>query len=585
MQTIQHALAMSQQGRLKPAIAVLERMTQKRGAPPDAYHFLGVLQSRIGRLDQALFNLERASKMAPGRPQFESNHAGVLTSAGRMEEALEHYRLALDADDAYAPARVGLAGVLLSLGRLCDAEHEAREAHRLAPDNPEAAANLGSCLIVTGRAHEAVKALRTAIDTLGPSITLNTLLTAAMNYDDASTPEQLLETHRTLGRLHTLAAKRFAGDLPELKTIDPSAPRLRIGYLSADFRDHPVAAFLEPALASDDRVEVFCYDTTPHQDAWSARLRARTVTWREAASLSDAELVSMARSDGIDLLVELSGHSVGNRQTALAARMAPVQVSMLGYPATTGNPAIDARVVDSRTDPDGAEVWCSERLIRLDPCAWCYSEPEHAPQVLPLPAIERGRISFGSFNNLAKTTPGVLDVWARLLARVPGSRLVLKNAAFTDEPTRASIVGELTARGVEVDRIEPLAPTGDTADHMAAYAHVDIALDTFPYAGTTTTCEALWMGVPVVTLSGQLHAGRVGVSLLFAVGLEECIASDTERYIEIAAALASDMEKLATLRTSLRARMKASYLMDQTAFCDRLHGAYAALVRAQGATR
>ena len=581
MQAIQQALAMSQQGRLKPAIAALERLTKKRGAPPDAYHFLGMLQSRDGRLEQALFNLERASKMAPGRPQFASNHAGVLTAAGRMEEAFEHYRTALAADETYAPARVGLAGVLTNLGHLAEAEREAREARRLAPDNPEAAANLGSCLILVGRAHEAVDALRTAIGTLGPSVTLNTLLTAAMNYDTATTPEHLLEAHRTLGRLHGVAARRFAGDLPPLKTPGSNAGPLRVGYLSADFRDHPVAMFIEPALTSDEQVEVFCYDVTPKRDAWSDRLRAHRVTWREAAELNDAELVRMARNDGIDVLVELSGHSTGNRQTALAARMAPVQVSMLGYPATTGNPAIDARFVDGRSDLAGAEAHCTEQLVRLAPCAWCFSEPDHAPQVGPLPAIERSSISFGSFNNLAKTTPEVLDVWARLLARLPGSRLVLKNGAFIDEPTRERIVGELVARGVEAERLEMLAPTDDTTSHMTAYAHLDIALDTFPYAGTTTTCEALWMGVPVITLAGRLHAGRVGVSLLSAVGMEDCIASDTERYIEIAVALACDIEKLAAHRASLRARMKASPLMNQSAFRDRLHGAYEMLVRAQ----
>lgn len=585
MQTIQHALAMSQQGRLKPAIAALERLTQKRGAPPDAYHFLGMLLSRDGKLDRALFNLDRASKIAPGRAQFESNHAGVLTSAGRMDEALEHYRLALAADENYAPARVGLAGVLTNLGRLTEAEREARNAWQLAPDNPEAAANFGSCLIVTGRAQEAVHALRKAIDTLGPSITLNTLLTAAMNYDEATTPEQLLETHRTLGRLHSLAAKRFSDDLPPLKTLDPAADRLRIGYLSADFRDHPVAMFIEPTLASDDRVEVYCYDTTPRSDAFTDRLRARSVTWRDAAGLSDAELVAMARRDNLEVLVELSGHSIGNRQTAMAARMAPIQVSMLGYPATTGNPAIDARVADSFSDPDGAEAWCTEQLVRLDCCAWCYSEPDHAPPISPLPAIERGSITFGSFNNLAKTTPGVLDVWARVLAGVPESRLVLKNGAFIDEPTRARITSELVARGMAADRLDMLAPAGDTADHMAAYAQIDIALDTFPYAGTTTTCEALWMGVPVVTLAGAMHAGRVGVSLLSAAGLCECIATDIGRYIEIAAELAGDVNKLASLRTSLRERMRASPMMDHAGFRDTLHSAYEALISAQGATR
>lgn len=581
-QTIQQALDQAKNGRLGPAIGMLERLAQKRGAPPEAHHFLGLLLSRDGRLDQALFNLHRASKMAPGRPQFESNFAGVLARAGRTEEALERYRLAIEADAAYAPARVGLAGALLSTGRLAEAEGEACEAWRSAPDNTEAAANLASCLIITGRAHDAVEHLRDAIGKLGPSIALNTLLTAAMNYDAASSPAQLLDSHRALGRLHAAAARGFARALPPLKQPEPGATRLRVGYLSADFRDHPVAMFIEPALASDDRVEVFCYDTTPNPDAFTARLRRRKVTWREAAGLADAELAATVRRDRIDVLVELSGHSLGNRQTALAARMAPVQASCLGYPATTGNPAIDARLVDATSDPQGAEAWCTERLVRLDPCAWCFSEPEHAPEVSPPPPGGRGPVTFGSFNNLAKTAPGVLDLWARLLARVPGSRLVLKNGAFIDEPTRARIAGELATRGVGADRVELLAPTRDASGHLAAYAGIDIALDTFPYAGTTTTCEALWMGVPVVTLAGALHAGRVGVSLARAVGLEECVAADADRYVDLAAALAGDRARLATLRASLRERMRGSPLMDRDGFRTRLHAAYAALARERG---
>ena len=589
MQAIQQALQQAQLGRLRPAIAALERLTQKKGAPPEAYHFLGMLLAQDGRLDHALFNLERACRMSPGRAQFESNLAGVLASAGRTGEALARFESAARIDRSYAPARIGLAGALLTLGRLADAEREAREGWRLDPANPQGAANLASALIIPGRAHEAVDHLRGAIDRLGPGITLNTLLTAAMNYDARSTPEQLLDAHRTLGRLHAGAARAFADGLPPLKTPDPDARPVRLGFLSAAFRDHPVGMFIEPALEpgleAGGGVEVFCYDCTGRRDAFGDRLRRRGATWRDGAGLTDAALASLVRTDGIDVLVELSGHSLGNRQTALAARMAPVQVSYLGYPATTGNPAIDARLVDGLSDPDGAGAWCTERLVRLDPCAWCFTAPADGPRVSASPAGERGPVSFGSFNNLSKTTPGVLDQWAGLLARVPGSRLVLKNGAFADEPTRARIIAELGSRAVAPGRVDARPPTGDGAAHLRAYADVDIALDTFPYAGTTTTCEALWMGVPVVTLAGRLHAGRVGVSLLGAVGLGDLVAPDGASFIEIAASLAADRARLAGLRRTLRARMEASALMDGGAFRERLHGACVALVREKGGAR
>jgi predicted O-linked N-acetylglucosamine transferase (SPINDLY family) len=254
-------------------------------------------------------------------------------------------------------------------------------------------------------------------------------------------------------------------------------------------------------------------------------------------------------------------------------------VSYLGYPATTGNPAIDARLVDVRSDPPGSEALCTERLVRIDPCVWCFSEPAGAPDVTPPPCGVEGPVTFGSFNNLAKTVPAVLDAWAALLRTAPGTRLLLKNAAFIDAATREGVRGQLTARGVRGEQIELLAPTRDAGGHLAAYSRVDVALDTFPYAGTTTTCEALWMGVPVVTLAGTMHAGRVGVSLLGALGMDAMIGPDIDGYIRSAASLAADRARLATLRSTLRERMRASRLMDRAHFRAQLHAAYAALVR------
>ncbi|MBK7403756.1 MAG: tetratricopeptide repeat protein [Phycisphaerales bacterium] len=572
---IQQALAQAQSGRLGPAIAALERLTQKKGAPAEAHHFLGMLLFRGGQTERAIFCLDRASKLAPGRPQFESNYANVLHAAGRTEQALAHYFLAIHHDASYAPAHVGLSGTLLGLGRLHEAEQHARLAWEQAPDNAEAASNLASCLILTGRAAEAVGRLNDAIARIGPGVQLNTLLAAAMNYDASSTPEGILEAHRTLGRLHALAASSLeASGLPPLKT-NADSDRLRIGYLSADFGDHPVGMFIEPALESDEGMAVFCYATGPV----APDRRGCGVTWRECGGIGDRDLVSIVRADRIDVLVELSGHSLGHRQTAVAARMAPVQASFLGYPATTGNPAIDARFVDGFSDPPGAETWCTERLVRIDPCAWCFSEPAGAPEPGLPPCVSGRPVTFGSFNNLAKTVPAVLDAWTGVLAATPGSRLLLKNGAFIDERTRARILEALVARGVDPSRVQLVPPTRDAVGHMTAYAHVDIALDTFPYAGTTTTCEALWMGIPVVTLAGACHAGRVGVSVLSAVGLEAWIARDPDEYVRLASTLAADRERLVSLRGSLRDRMRRSPLMDREAYRSRLHAAYIELAQ------
>jgi protein O-GlcNAc transferase len=585
-------MAQAEQGRVGPAIAALERLASRRGAPPEVFHFLGLLLAQDGRAEPAVFHLERAVRAAPERPQFLGNLGNVLAGLGRLEEAADRYRGALVADEGYVHARVGLAGALLGLGRLAEAEGEARRAWGLAPDNAEAAGNLAGCLISTGRAPEAVDLLREAMGRIGPTVALQTLLAAAMNYDPRTSPEDALEAHRTLGRLHGLAARSVRSDpnLPPLHRPEPGASVVRIGYLSADLREHPVAMFIEPALAGDPghrpAVEVYCYDVTGRRDGESQRLSGLPgVSWRDARGASDAALVGMIRRDRIDVLVELSGHSLGHRQTALAARAAPVQATMLGYPATTGNPAIDARLVDSHTDPEGSEDWCTERLVRLDPCAWCFSPPRQAPALSAAPFGDTGRIAFGSFNNLAKTTPDVLDTWAELLGQVHGSMLVLKCAAFVDALTRERIGTEMLRRGVAPERLALRPPTVDAKGHLEAYAGVDIALDTFPYAGTTTTCEALWMGVPVVTLAGRMHAGRVGVSLLRAVGLGDLVAPDRAAYVHAAAGLARDTERLAGLRATLRDRMLASPLMDASGFRARLHGALTGLVREGGAER
>lgn len=576
-QVIQEALAKARAGQHRQAIASLERLVQRKGAPAEASHVLGMLLSRAGRVEQAVYHLERACASAPGRPQFESNLANVLARHGRADDAEDRYRHAIETDEAYAPAHVGLSALMLQLGRLAEAEAAARVAVELAPANAEGVANLASSLIVTGRSSEAIPILERAIADHGPSVPHNTLLAAAMHYAPGVKPEDTLRAHQTLGHLHRAAARLFADTLPPLRR-QGSSGRLRIGFLSADFRDHPVGMFIEPVLRSDERAEVFCYDVTPAPDEASARLRAHGATWREARALGEADLAALIRGDGLDALVELAGHTIGNRQTALAARLAPVQATYLGYPATTGNPGIDARLVDSRSDPEGAESRCTERLVRLDPCAWCFSEPHASPEVVPPPALRRGFVTFGSFNNLAKTGRPVIEAWAGLLERTPRSRLALKNAAFTDAAIRERLLGEFAERGIASDRLTMLPPTPDPAAHLAAYGEIDIALDTFPYAGTTTTCEAIWMGVPVVTLAGDVHAGRVGVSILGAVGLHEWIAPDAAAYARTAADLAADPDALSRIRTGLRERVRSSPLMDRDGFRARMLDALAALV-------
>jgi predicted O-linked N-acetylglucosamine transferase (SPINDLY family) len=356
----------------------------------------------------------------------------------------------------------------------------------------------------------------------------------------------------------------------------PNAPdpdrRLRVACISGDLRQHSVAYFLEPILAERARagLEVVCYSTGPKSDATTERLRALADGWVDAAGLTGEAFAARLRADRTDIALELSGHTSSSRVLALARRGAPVQASYLGYPASTGVPAIDWRIVDEVTDPAGSEWSGTERLMRLPGCFLTYRPPAEAPEVVA--RREGVPVTFGSFNSMRKVTGRVLETWAAVVRGVPGSRLVLKNRSLSDAGVRERTLAALERAGVERWRVELLGPAAGVREHLAAYGGIDVALDTFPYNGTTTTCEALWMGVPVVTFAGAAHAGRVGASLLGAAGLRRFVAPDPGAYVAVAAGLAADAAGLAELRGGLRAAVRASALCDASRFAGGFEG-------------
>jgi predicted O-linked N-acetylglucosamine transferase (SPINDLY family) len=329
-----------------------------------------------------------------------------------------------------------------------------------------------------------------------------------------------------------------------------------------------------------ERFEVHCYATNGAVDEVSERLRARVDGWVQAERLTDEELAARVRADGIDILVDLAGHTSGNRLLAFARRAAPVQVTWLGYPTTTGLSAMDYRITDWEVDPAGYEAFNAERPLRLPGSYFCYRPYERAPQVAPLPALRSGTVTFGSFNNFAKVSPAVLALWAQVLQAVPGSRLLLKARSLADAQVRQALLERLGAQGIEGERIDLRGWEAEVGGQLALYGEVDIGLDTWPYNGATTTCEALWMGVPVVSLSGATHASRMGRSILKAAGLAHCVADTPEAYVRAAVALAGDLDALARLRAGLRERLRASPLTDEIAFTRNLEAAYGAAVAA-----
>jgi protein O-GlcNAc transferase len=322
-------------------------------------------------------------------------------------------------------------------------------------------------------------------------------------------------------------------------------------------------------------VEVFCYAEVKRPDIITGDLRRLADRWLVTVGLSDDELAERIRADGIDILVDLAGHTANNRLRLFARKPAPVQVTWLGYPNTTGLEAIDCRLVDAVTDPVGeADAWASETLVRLEGGFLCYGALKDAPEPTVPRCLKTGTVTFGSFNNPAKLSAATLEIWAKLLSRLPHARLLLKGEPFADEATRALFLARLGERGVAAERVELVAWLPNATAHLAFYHQVDIALDPFPYNGTTTTCEALWMGVPVVTLRGDRHAGRVGASLLTQIGLTDLIANSVEEYLEIAVALARNPERLSDLRRVLRSRMAASPLCDGPAFARKMESAF-----------
>ncbi len=485
------------------------------------------------RLPDAIVCHERAVALNPKGAASWYNFGLTLSLAGRISDALACHDRALTADSAYAKAHFGRAQAL-------------QQSHRLT----EAIAAYDVFLRHSPNHHEA-----------------QSYRLFALNYLDGISAGELFREHVAYGH-------RLAGPVAPAPVRDPDpARRLRVAVLSPDLRAHSCAYFLEPLLRHLDpaRFELYLYHDHFREDAVSRRLRPLAAVWRNFVGQPTPALEAAIRADAPDILVDLAGHTgLTNRLPLFARQPAPVQVSYLGYPNTTGVPAIGWRFTDAIADPPGeADTLATEQLVRFAPTAWCYAPPDKTPEVAPLPAASGRGITFGCFNNLAKISATTLELWAGVLRAVPHSRLLLKGRGLSDALVRDRYLARFTAAGIAPDRLELAERTARTEDHLALYGQVDIALDTFPYHGTTTTCEALWMGVPVVTLLGDRHAARVSASLLTAAGHPEWIANDAAGYAAIAVNLASDPVRLAAIRAALRAELQASSLLDHTGQAER----------------
>jgi len=579
---LHQALERYREGRHDQALAIIRRYLAKSPDDPDANQMGALLCAQLRQVDQALYLAQRAARAAPDRADVQATLGKILHFKGDRAGAVGAFERAIALDPGLADAHMSLGACLQHTGRLDEALAAGARAVALRPEHAETRVNLALLHLDRGEAGDGVDALREATRRDPRSVIAWDTLALALNYDERATPEDVFAAHRRYGELVEGGVRPHRAHAND---PDPDR-RLRVGYLSRDMRRHSVAYFLQTILEAHDRarVEVFAYSTTTATDDMTGRLRALADQWRDAGALDDAALAERIRQDRIDVLVELSGHFSGHRLGVMALRPAPVQATYLGYPNTTGLTRIDARIVDERTDPPGAERFATERLVRLPGCFLCYAPAPEAPgadePTGDLPMRSLGHVTLGSFNDLKKLSPMTLDLWSRIMLGAPGARLILKNRGFDTPALRARVASMLGERGVDAGRVEINPHTPSMREHLAVYDRIDLALDTFPYHGTTTTCEAAWMGVPTLTLAGRMHAGRVGVSLNAALGLDDFVCASPDEYVARAVALAGDADQLAGVRRGLRARMGRSALCDRAGFARRLEGAYRELWRA-----
>ncbi|MGD0768278.1 MAG: tetratricopeptide repeat protein [Tepidisphaeraceae bacterium] len=588
-------------GQVEQAIAEYRNAIAINPQFAQAHQNLGCALHRAGRLDAAETHLRRALEIQPKMADAHNNLGGVLAARVRLPEAVAQYRQALSLRPDFAAAMSNLGSALRLLGQRAEAIQVLRRAIQLAPDLPEAFNNLGIALKDDGQLDEAVATYRKCLairpsmadatnnlgnaykdcgnvrDTvacygralaLGPSepgIHSNLVYTLQFHpgYDD----ESLFREQRRWNEIHATPLK--ASIRPHDNDRSPDR-KLRVGYVSAYFYSQAESFFVAPLLENHDRqqFEIHCYASVVRPDQFTRRLKSAADSWHDVLGSRDADLAEQIRRDRIDVLIDLAMHMAHNRMLVFARKPAPVQIAWLAYPGGTGLDAMDYRITDAFMDPlESPAAYYREQSWRLPDCWCCYDPMCDLP---PAPPRTDGPIRFGSINNPCKNNDAILALWARILSGVPDSRLLMQSFSEMDKNRIRSI---LHRGGVAPERIE-FVPRTQRNDYLRLYDSIDIGLDPLPYNGITTTCDALWMGVPVVTLTGQTAAGRAGVSILSTVGLTELIARTQEQYVQIVTQLAGDPPRLAQLRSTLRQRMTQSPMMDGPGFARKMESAY-----------
>ncbi len=590
-------VVLKREGRFEEAASSYRRALAIRVDYAEAHSNLGNVLKDLGQLDGAVQSFRRALQIKPNSPDAHNNLGTVLKDLGQFNEAADSYRRALQLHPDYADAYYNLGNVLRDLGQLGAAAENYQRATRLKPDHADTYNNLGTTYKDLARYDEALASYRRAIETrpdfaeaygnvgsllmdigdydgaianyrraldLKPDYAdAQSSLLFILNYSASYSAEYCLDQARLYGAMVTaMSVRRFVS-----WSCENSASRLRVGMISGDLRNHPVGYFLEGLLAHIDpaRIELYAYPTYAKSDELTLRIKPRFAAWRPLSGLSNEQAARLIHADGLHILLDLSGHTARNRLPIFAWKPAPVQVSWLGYFATTGVSEIDYVLADQMGVPKECYNKFTETVRYLPDTRLCFSTPQTELAVAPLPAIANDHVTFGSFQTLAKVNDDVIAVWSDVLAALPNSRMHWQCKQFGDADVAIRMLARFEHRGIDPRRLILLGAV-ERSEYLAAHSAVDILLDTFPYPGGTTTCEALWMGVPTLTLCGDTMLSRQGASLLHAAGLNDWITGSKTDYVATAVAFASDISRLAQLRAELRERVSVSPLFDAARF-------------------
>jgi len=535
---------------------------------------VGSIHHKLGDYGSAVASYKKAIECNPLVASAYNGLGFVMLTAGHYDEAIKYFEQAIKIDPAYAQAHNYIGRAYYLNGDYDSALRAFKDAIAIKPDYVAAIVNLANLYKDQAEIFAAIKAYRHALG-LDPSnnrILSNYLM--ALNYCESVSIKEIYDEHTRIG--HRIEQNVQQVEHRHYGRSDATG-RLKIGYLSADFNDHAVASFILPLLRNHNyhKVAIYCYYNRHAYDHVTEDIKGMADYWRNIAGVADKEVVRLIQQDDINILVDLAGHTAENRINVIASKPAPISVNWIGYPNTSGLSVMDYRITDFNTDPPGySEAYHTEKLVRMPELFCVYEPPFNTPPVSKLPALDKGYITFGCFNNLAKLATPVIEAWTDILLSMTDAKLMIKYSGLGSANIRRALLQRFARHGIEEKRIILLGRDASRYEHLQRYSDIDIALDVFPYNGTTTTCEALWMGVPVISIKGNAHVSRVTFSIMKALGMERYIADTKSGYIDIACELSRDLYGLSHLRETLRDNMRTSVVTDGKRFTECLESKF-----------